>query len=153
MAGVGKTTFGRHLAQDSHYQFIDIDSLITHSINCSIQHYIQTYSESKFLSLEESIILNLKLPKRCVVATRGSLIYCEKAMTYLKKNTTIIFITDTIENIKRKIDNYNSRGIVTKNHKTFESLCISRQPLYKKYQDITIQLPKNITLKNALENI
>jgi shikimate kinase len=153
MAGVGKTTLGSQIATVNSYEFIDIDSLVNNEIKCTIHEYIQANSEEKFLELEETIILNLKLPEKCIISTGGSVIYCKKAITYLKNRSTIVFLTDTLTNIKNRITNFDSRGIVSKNHTSFEDLYNSRLPLYKKYQDITINLPTPLNLESALNLI
>lgn len=150
MAGVGKTTFGKKIAAENNYDFIDIDTLITKEIKESIHDYLQTHSEKEFLALEESIILNLNLPEKCIISTGGSAIYCKDAMTHLKKNSTIIFLTDSLANIKNRIPNFNSRGIISQKHSKFEDLYKSRIPLYKHYQDITIKLPSPLTLDAAV---
>tara|TARA_Y200000002_G_C22530673_1_gene599566 strand:- start:124 stop:639 length:516 start_codon:yes stop_codon:yes gene_type:complete len=153
MAGVGKTTFGEQIALENNYEFIDIDTLINNTIKTPMNTYIKTHSEDEFLALENSIILNLKLPKKCIISTGGSAIYCKNAMTHLKKNSTIVFLTDNLTNIKNRIPDLNSRGIITKNHTSFEDIYNSRLPLYKHYQDITVNLPSPLNIKKALSII
>tara|TARA_B100001094_G_C17825003_1_gene620405 strand:- start:51 stop:566 length:516 start_codon:yes stop_codon:yes gene_type:complete len=153
MAGVGKTTFGKEIASKNNYSFIDVDTLINNEIKVSIHDYIQSHSEKEFLALEESIILKLKLPKKCIISTGGSVIYSKNAMTHLKKNSTIVFLTDSVTNIKNRIQNFDFRGIVRQNLTSFEDIYKSRMPLYKQYQDITIKLPTPLTIETALVQI
>ena len=153
MPGVGKTTFGKLIANETTHQFIDIDILITNYLKGSINDYILTHSESEFLLIEESIILNLALPNKCIISTGGSVVYSKKAMNFLKKNTTIVFLSDTLSNIKNRINDLNTRGIVNQKNHSFETLYNLRNHLYEKYQDITIKLPIQFTIKSALESI
>ena len=153
MPGVGKTTFGKRIASEYNYEFIDIDNLIINEINTSIHDFIKSNSEEIFMQKEEKIILNLHLPEKYILSTGGSSVYSSRAMQFLQKESKIIFLNDTKENIKNRIKNFSSRGIITKNHTSFESLYHSRLPLYKKYQDITINLPKSFSINTAIEKI
>ncbi len=153
MPGVGKTTFGKLLASNFKYEFIDIDELIIKKINSSITKFLKNNSEKKFIALEENIILNIKFPEKCIISTGGSVIYSEKSMNYLKNHSKILFLSDEINNIKKRIKDYNTRGIITQNHTSIEDLYKSRLSLYKKYQDITVVLPSPLSIKNGLETI
>lgn len=153
MAGVGKSTFGKLIAKENNYNFIDVDTLIEENEKIKIKDYISKFSEKKFIEKEESTILKLKFSKNCIIATGGSAIYSDKAMKYLKQHSKIVFLNDTIENIKKRITDFNSRGMITNGHNCLESLFNSRLPLYNKYLDITVNMPKELSIENGLKEI
>ncbi|MDO8460474.1 MAG: shikimate kinase [Nanoarchaeota archaeon] len=86
MPAVGKSFFGKALAEKIKYNFIDIDKLIEESKCMSIQSIIDNFGEKELLKKEENQTLNLKV-KNTVIAPGGSAIYSDKAMNFLKKTS------------------------------------------------------------------
>ena len=50
-----------------------------------------------------------------VIATGGSAVYSEKAMTHLKRISTIIFLEAGFDVIQKRIHNFDTRGIASYN--------------------------------------
>ena len=50
----------------------------------------------------------------------------------------MIFLEINFEEVKKRIHNFETRGIAKANNQSFEELFIERQILYKKYAEITI---------------
>ena len=142
MSGVGKSSIGKIIAKKNNLPFIDTDSLIEKKINISIKEFLTQHSEEKFLQLEESTIMNMTIKNELILATGGSVIYSEKSMQFLKKNFTIIYLNDSIENIKKRIKNFDNRGLITNKETNLTTIYNSRKKLYEKWSDITINYPK-----------
>lgn len=153
MAGVGKTSFGKRLAQETHLPFLDTDDCLENRIGTSLHTFISKHPADSFLKEEEAMLLSLVLEKPTILATGGSVIYSEKGMLHLKHQATLIWLKDAPQKIKSRIKNIKSRGLINPNKKPFEALYQEREYLYKKYADIIIEFPARFNAKFVLEKL
>lgn len=153
MAGVGKSALGKELAKRLGYRFIDTDELIERDQDLTLQEIIDRFGEAKFLKIEQEAILNLKGIDKAIISPGGSVIYCPEAMKFLKENSTIVFLNASFESIEKRIPNRSSRGIVGLREKTLEDVFHERLPLYMKYADITIEMPREFDMEAAFREI
>lgn len=152
MSGVGKSIIGKELAKKLNYKFIDIDELIKEKIGLKLQQIIDEFGEKRFLEIEEEIILGLGNLDNCVISPGGSVIYSEKAMEFLKKNSIIIFLNAPFKSIQKRAVNLENRGIVKLEADNFKDIFKKRLPLYKKYADNTLEI-KNFDIDEILKKI
>ncbi len=137
MPGAGKSTVGIILAKNISLGFIDTDVLIQINNQKSLQEIMD---ESDYLNLrriEEREILKLNISNH-VIATGGSAIYSEKAMSHLQTISNIIFLDVNLETSRKRIRNFDTRGIAKADNQTFDDLFNERQLLYRKYAELTI---------------
>jgi shikimate kinase len=137
MPGAGKSTTGIILAKCLSYGFIDTDILIQINRQKSLQQII---NESDYLNLrkiEEEEILKLNIENH-VIATGGSAVYSEKAMSHLITISKIIFLKVSFEEIEKRIHNFTTRGIAKAEDQSFMELYKERQVLYNTYAELTI---------------
>ena len=153
MSGVGKSTFGKLIAKQLNYNFSDTDKIIEKQNTISIPNYISNFGEAAFLNSEESIICNIIFNPPHVIATGGSVVYSEKIMSYLRSISTIIYLSDSIENIKKRIKQFSARGVIMNSKKTIDDVYLERQRLYTKFADITVQIPSPFNIKAGVEAI
>jgi shikimate kinase len=137
MAGVGKSTIGRSLAEALGYEFIDLDEYIMAKDGKSVQKIIDEEDESAFLQLEKQRMYEIDLTRR-VVAPGGSIIYHPDLMQYLKQHSTLVYLDDSFENIERRLSDAPIRGIVGLKNKSLREIYEERCPLYSQYADITV---------------
>ena len=137
MSGVGKSTIGKELSKSLSKKFIDLDSIIAKNSNQNLQSLLNTLGDKEFIKLEEQVCLSLNFDN-IVCAPGGSLIYSKKAIEYCKQHAILIYLEDTYENIIKRIPNIQDRGIVGLLSESYEDIFLERQPLYEKYQDVTI---------------
>ena len=142
MAGVGKSFIGKHLAERLNCTFVDIDEVIEKKTSLTLQQIIDTHGEEEFLKIEERAILRLNGFNNSIISPGGSIIYSKKAMDFLKEKSIVIYLEDSLENIKRRIKNPHTRGLVGFKNKDIESIFEERCDLYEKYADATINLAK-----------
>ena len=152
MPGVGKTFIGRNLAKALSYDYIDIDDEMISFQNKSLIEIIKDIGEEGFLVLEEKIILNLKDLDNKIISTGGSAVYSKKAMNFLKNKGKIIMLDASLETIKKRLDNRETRGIIGIKNKKIEQLYEERQKLYQKYSDVVVNTD-NFNLKKILKEI
>lgn len=151
MAGAGKSSVGKKMAQKLNYRFVDVDKIIEKKTKLKLQQIINNFKEDKFLAIEEETILELGKLNNYIISPGGSVIYSDKAMEFLKKNSIIIFLNIPFENIQKRLINQETRGIVGLKKKSLKTLFNERLVLYKRYADITIEMTDNF--KEIAENI
>lgn len=140
MSGVGKSRIGKLLSKKLNYSFVDIDRLIEKDNSKRLQEIVDCLGDERFLKLEENAIMSIGKISNSVICPGGSSIYSDKAMTFLKSISKIVFLNASLEHIKGHNLDFSKRGIVGLKEKGLERLFEERLPLYKKYADITIEL-------------
>lgn len=137
MPSAGKSTIGVLLAKSLLLSFTDTDLLIQEKHKKSLCDLINMEGTNAFLKIEEDVILNNPF-ENAVVATGGSAIYGEKAMEKLRAAGTVVHLSLSTDEIKKRIGDIKSRGVVLTNGTTVEDIFSDRKPLYEKWADITI---------------
>ncbi len=137
MPGAGKSTIGIILAKLLSYGFIDTDILIQINEKKPLQRIIDESDYRNLRKIEEREIIKINLTNH-IIATGGSAVYSEKAMTHMQKISSILFLRVGYEEINRRIHNFESRGIAKAKNQTFRELYDERQVLYNKYAEMTI---------------
>jgi len=134
MAGAGKSTVGRKLAKVLDFNFLDGDTMIEERINQSIQSYLDQHGGKEFTKIEEEVLLSINLDKT-VLATGGSAVLSDAAMSFLKKESEVIFLDVSYENISERILNLSERGLVRGANQSLQDTYNERLNLYHKYAD------------------
>jgi shikimate kinase len=137
MPGAGKSTIGVVLAKNLGLEFIDTDLLIQTSLKKSLQQIINESGHLHLRAIEEQIICSIETTDH-IIATGGSAVYSEAAMTHLEKTSDIIFLEVDFGILQKRIHNFSSRGIAKSDHQSFQDLFNERQVLYKRYAQIVI---------------
>ncbi len=137
MPGAGKSTIGIILAKYLGLGFIDTDLLIQINQQKSLQQIIDESDHLNLRAIEEKEIIKINIENH-IISTGGSVAYSEKAMEHLLGISKMIFLKVNFEEIKKRIHNFETRGIAKTKNQTFKALFDERQILYKKYAEITI---------------
>ena len=153
MAGAGKSAIGRKLAARLGYQFTDPDEIIEKKMDLKLQEIIDRFGEDRFLEIEERTIVDLGPMDNAVISPGGSVVYSDKAMSFLKENSAVIFLDAPFESIERHIPDQSRRGIIGLKQKDLRTLFRERRSLYQKYADITIELAEDPDMNAVLEEI
>lgn len=152
MPGCGKSTVGVILAKSLGFSFIDTDLLICEKYGKKLQSLINEKGIDEFLEIEGQTGFELDC-KNTVVATGGSMVMSERAMKHLKALGKVVYIDVSLEELKKRITNMTTRGIVFKSGETIDDIFKTRTPLYKKYADLTVTVLENGTLESTVANI
>lgn len=137
MPGAGKSTLGVLLAKELAKDFVDTDVLIQLREEKTLQEIM---NESDYLNLrriEGEVIAEAHLPNH-IIATGGSAVYSEEGMRNLLRFGPAVFLNCSADELRRRIHNYDSRGIAKAPGQTFEALFEERQALYRHYADIVV---------------
>ena len=153
MPGSGKSTVGLILAKVLGYSFIDSDLLIQKAEKKLLKEIIAREGQEGFLKIENRVNASIETEKS-VIATGGSVVYCQEAMEHLKEIGTVIYLQLDYPILRRRLGNLIGRGVVLKEGQTLKDLYEERVPLYEKYADYIIDEKKTNaegTLQKILE--
>ncbi|MDH3643044.1 MAG: shikimate kinase [Gammaproteobacteria bacterium] len=137
MPGAGKSTIGVLLAKRLGYDFVDTDVLIQIREGQILQDTLDAYGYLALRAIEEEVLLSLHA-SRTVIATGGSAVYSDKAMQYLAKDGTIVYLAADLDDLRGRIHDYESRGIARRPDQDLSDLYAERTRLYGKYAEITV---------------
>ena len=151
MAGAGKSTIGVLLAKALSRNFLDTDVFIQAVFKKTLQEIIDKQGVEAFCKIEEEYVTCIDI-KNAVIATGGSVVYSEKAMKHLSGIGLIIHLDLDYDTIEKRVTDLYTRGVVMEKGQTLRILYEKRQPLYRKYAQITIDC-LNKTHENIVDEI
>jgi shikimate kinase len=137
MPGSGKSTVGIILAKKLSLGFIDTDIVIQMGQEQSLQEIIEESGYLHLRRIEEQEILKISV-QNYVIATGGSAVYSEKAMSHLQDISNIVFLEVDFDTCTKRIHNFETRGIAKSETQSFRDLFDERQLLYRKYAELTV---------------
>jgi shikimate kinase len=137
MPASGKSTLGVQLAKWLSMGFMDTDLLVQARAGISMQAFQDANGMDAYQTLECDTVKSV-VCENCVIATGGSAVYCDGAMTHLKGLAKIVFLDVPLDEIKRRIGDTSERGVVIQPGMTLDGLYEERRPLYQKYADVVI---------------
>lgn len=137
MPGCGKSVTGVVLAKSLNKSFVDTDLLIQEREGRSLQDIINEDGTERFKEIEREVLVSLDT-ENTVIATGGSAVYYPDAMEHLGEGGDIIYIEAPLEVIEKRLKNIKTRGVAMEKGQSIAELYASREPLYRKYADITV---------------
>ena len=90
--------------------------------------------------------------KNTVIATGGSVVYCDEAMQHYVKNDIVVYIELPYEVIASRLENVKRRGVVLKDGQTLKDLYKERILLYEKYAQITVKA-EGLSVEELMDTI
>ncbi|MDO5327052.1 MAG: shikimate kinase [Clostridia bacterium] len=100
MAGAGKTSLGRRLAQNLNWRFVDTDQRVCEMLGMtSVNEIFQTLGEPFFRNAETGALIELVGQPPCVVSTGGELCTFNENVTIMKNHGVIIHIDRPLDQI------------------------------------------------------
>lgn len=137
MPGAGKSTVGVLLAKALSRNFLDTDVLIQAREGRTLQQIIDGDGLDAFCRTEERHVRSLKC-RSSVIATGGSVVYSPAAMDRLRASGILIHLDLNLSALDKRLTNLAVRGVVMGPGQTLRQLFAEREPLYRKYADLTI---------------
>ena len=137
MPGAGKSTVGVYLAKYIAKDFLDTDISIQLREKRTLQEILNEKGYLGLRQIEEEVLLSLR-PRNHVIATGGSAPYSKKAMLHLKKEGVVVFLDVSLQILRNRLVDFDTRGIAKRENQTFEELFRERFDLYSEYADLTI---------------
>lgn len=137
MPGAGKSTIGLLLAKELAKDFVDTDLLIQLREHSTLQDILDRFGYLHLRAVEEQVLLEADFNNH-IIATGGSAVYSDKGMQHLRRLGKVVFLDVSLDELRARIDNYDSRGIARRPDQSFEDLFRERRALYQRYADITV---------------
>jgi shikimate kinase len=151
MPGAGKSTLGVVLAKVLGYEFLDSDLLIQKQEKRKLSRIIEEEGYEGFRQIENRVNASIET-EETVIATGGSVIYCQEAMEHLKSISTVVYLRLPLEELSKRLGNLKGRGVLLKEGQTLEGLYKERSPLYEKYADVIAE-EEGKNLEESLQEV
>ena len=132
MAGAGKSTVGRELANILNFRLIDSDVLIEEQQGKSLQKILDDEGYIRLREIENSVLKNLHF-KEIILSTGGSAVYSDEAMKHIQQNSKVIFLDVSLSEILERVPSFYDRGFAKAPSQSIEDAFEERQELYNKY--------------------
>ena len=132
MAGAGKSTVGRELANILNFRLIDSDTLIEEQQGKSLQKILDDEGYIRLREIEDSVLKNLHF-KEIILSTGGSAVYSDEAMKHIQQNSKVIFLDVSFGKILERVPSFHDRGFAKAPSQSIEDAFEERQELYNKY--------------------
>ena len=132
MAGAGKSTVGRELANILNFRLIDSDLLIEEQQGKSWQKILDDEGYIKLREIENSVLKHLQF-KEIILSSGVSAVYSDEAMKHIQKNSKVIFLDVPFSEILERVPSFLDRGFAKAPSQSIEDAFEERQELYNKY--------------------
>lgn len=137
MPGSGKSTVGVVLAKALGMDFIDSDLLIQRRCSKRLHRIIEEEGDAGFRAIENEVNASIDVDN-CIIATGGSAVYGQEAMTHLKAIGTVVYLYLPYEQVEERLGDLHARGVSMQPGQTLRDLYAERTPLYDRWADLTV---------------
>lgn len=153
MPGAGKSTLGVVLAKIANKQFLDADLVIQNATGKTLQTLIDELGSEGFIALENEILNGIEA-ENTVIATGGSAVYSDEAMTHLASIGTVVYLEISYESLVDRLGDLDERGVVMRggSDMTLRDLFEERKPLYAKHANLTVDVD-NLSITAAARKV
>lgn len=151
MPGAGKSTLGVVLAKILNKQFLDADLVIQNLHGKTLQMLIDERGVEGFIALENDALCGIEA-RNTVIATGGSAVYSDEAMSHLVRIGTVVYLKISYESLVERLGDLDERGVVFRGEagNGLRGLYDERCPLYEKYADLTVDVD-NLSITAAAQ--
>ena len=138
--GAGKSTIGRHLADELHMEFYDSDQEIERRTGADISWVFDIEGEDGFRRREESVINELTELQGIVLATGGGSIKSRDNRNRLSARGIVVYLQTSIDKQFARTQRDKKRPLLQNDdpRRTLEDLAEERNPLYEEIADLVI---------------
>lgn len=103
MPSSGKSTLGRHLAEELDYQFIDLDQYIETEAGKSIPRIFEDEGESRFRQRETNALQTLAKEKKLVLSTGGGTPCFHNNIDLMNQAGITVFIDVSVKTLTSRL--------------------------------------------------
>ena len=139
--GAGKSTIGRHLADELHLEFFDSDQEIEKRTGADIAWIFDLEGEDGFRKREENIIEELTEKQGIVLATGGGSVISKHIRNRLSARGIVVYLQTTIDKQVARTQRDKRRPLLQNEdpEKVLRELADSRNPLYEEVADYVVE--------------
>src|SRR5271167_4649210 len=110
--GTGKTSVGRLVADQLHFDYLDTDELIQAQTGRSITDIFAKDGEPAFRALEEKVVAELASRAKTVIATGGGLPVNPKNLASLKSHSLVVCLWSSPDKIWERVRHQGHRPLL-----------------------------------------
>ena len=138
--GAGKSTIGRHLADELHLEFYDSDQEIERRTGADITWIFDLEGEEGFRKREENVINDLTDKQGIVLATGGGSIMTKAVRNRLSARGIVVYLQTTIDKQVARTQRDKRRPLLQKDdpEQVLRDLAEKRNPLYEEVADYVV---------------
>lgn len=138
--GAGKSTIGRHLADELHLDFYDSDQEIEKRTGADISWVFDIEGEEGFRDREEGVINDLTEKQGIVLATGGGSIVRNAVRNRLSARGIVVYLETTIDKQVARTQRDKRRPLLQNDdpENVLTNLASERNPLYEEIADYTV---------------
>ena len=149
MPGSGKSTVGVLLAKALGYAFLDTDLLLQQQRGVLLQDLLNQVGVEAFLDAEAETVSGLTCTGT-VIAPGGSVVCRPGGMARLKALGPVVYLHVPLAELERRVDNITTRGIAMAPGQTLADVYAQREPLYRRYADVTVEVRPGAGLEETV---
>ncbi len=139
MPGAGKTTVGQALAGLLGWHFLDTDHLMESEQNRPLRDIMESEGLEGFRRLENDLVAGLRCT-HTVIATGGSVVYGEQAMSRLRELGPVFYLEAPLAVLAERVTDIPGRGMVIRPDQSFAHLFEERCPLYRRFANRVVEI-------------
>ena len=138
--GAGKSTIGRHLADELHLDFFDSDQEIERRTGADIAWIFDLEGEDGFRKREETVINDLTDKQGIVLATGGGSIVTKAVRNRLSARGIVVYLQTTIDKQVARTQRDKRRPLLQNENpeQVLRDLAEMRNPLYEEVADYIV---------------
>jgi shikimate kinase len=131
--GTGKTSVGRLVAEQLHFDYLDTDDIIQSRTGRTITDIFSTDGEAAFRKMEQELVAELAARTKTVIATGGGLPTNPKNLASLKTHALVVCLWASPEKIWERVKNQTHRPLLhdADPQKKIRELLAAREPFYR----------------------
>ena len=138
--GAGKSTIGRHLADELHLDFYDSDQEIERRTGADIAWIFDLEGEDGFRKREEGVINDLTDKQGIVLSTGGGSIVTKAVRNRLSARGIVVYLQTTIDKQVALTQRDKRRPLLQNSdpEQVLRDLAESRNPMYEEVADYVV---------------
>jgi len=131
--GTGKTSVGRLVADQLHFNYLDTDEMIQAATGKSISEIFAASGESAFRALEENVCEELARKTQTVISAGGGLPIAAQNLASLKTHALVVCLWASPAKIWERVKNQTHRPLLhdPDPQKKIRELLAARAPFYR----------------------
>lgn len=142
--GSGKSTVGKHLANELNKSFIDLDDYIENKHKIKIQDIFKDLGEEGFRSYEKIALKEVQ--NYDIVATGGGIVEKEENISVMREGR-VIFLKTSFEEIEKRLKDDKNRPLWNQEREQQLELFNRREKIYASCSHKTIKTDKKSILE------
>jgi shikimate kinase len=127
--GCGKTSWGRKLAAELAYNFIDLDHVLEAHVGSTIAAYFSAHGEDSFRDLESDILKTTDYSKNTIISTGGGLPCFFDNMDWMNSHGQTVYIRLSSKALANRLENAKTPRPVLQGKKGEELVTFIKQKL------------------------